>query len=77
MYDSGEGVPQDPVHAFAWYMVALANGYEDDKGVADKLVLKPEELAKAKALSSQISKRIESNVKASGWTRTTPQSPLK
>ena len=27
MYDSGEGVPEDDVHAYTWYSIAAAQGH--------------------------------------------------
>ena len=63
MYENGDGVPKDTVQAYAWYKVAEANGLERAKEYRDDHELTPEQLAEAKALSTEIQKRIEANRK--------------
>ena len=57
------GVPKDLVHAYAWYNVSQANGYEEATKSRDEIKLTPEQVAKAQALSTEIQKRIEANNK--------------
>jgi len=62
IYRDGEGVPKDLVHAYAWFNV-LANEFKKAKEWRDEIELNAKELAEAKALSSEIYKRIEANYK--------------
>ena len=63
MYEKGDGVPKDAVQAYAWYKVAQANRNERAKEYRAELKLTPEQLAEAKALSTEIQTRIEANKK--------------
>ena len=63
MYLNGQGVPRDWVYAYAWFNLADANGVKKAIGWRDEFELTPEQLEEAKALSTEIQKRIEANKK--------------
>ncbi|HAE12400.1 MAG TPA: hypothetical protein DCG39_12230 [Opitutae bacterium] len=64
MYAKGEGVIEDYVAAYAWTIVAKANGFDAEHNLQIfKKKMTPEQIAKAQNLAKVIYKRTEANKK--------------
>ena len=63
MYANGGGVPQDFVKAYAWYILAAAQGNEEASELEDSLRenMTAEQVAEAEKLAAELRERIESS----------------
>ena len=55
IYDNGEGMPEDDVHAYAWYSIAAAQGNELAKKNKEKIAtdMSRDQIAEAQKLSRE------------------------
>ncbi len=63
MYAMGEGVLEDDVQAYAWYILAAAQGEQQAFKLKDDLrpTMSTEQVADAQSLAAKLSERIESS----------------
>ena len=63
MYAKGEGVPQDIVEAYAWFLLLKENGIEEFSKMVSNLEkdLKAEQIEKGQARAEELRRLIEQN----------------
>jgi len=56
VYQNGKGVPRDPMAAYTWYKICIANGYRIAEAGVEFLIkeMAPEQIAKAEALAKEM-----------------------
>ncbi len=63
MYDSGQGIPEDDVQAYAWLNVAAAQGFDSAQKVKERIAknMTGDEIAEAQKLSREYLEAYVSN----------------